>query len=103
MKFETVDVTALLNETITRFEPTILQKQKELLQHIPQERIMAAIDKEAITKVLSNLLNNALKYARHTIMIDLFQDGADFTVRVVSDGEKIPEASSQQILNPFIR
>ena len=101
LKFETVDVTALLNETITRFEPTILQKQKELLQHIPQERIMAAIDKEAITKVLSNLLNNALKYARHTIMIDLFQDGADFTVRVVSDGEKIPEASSQQIFEPF--
>lgn len=61
LKFETVDVTALLNETIARFEPTILQKQKELLQHIPQERIMAAIDKEAITKVLSNLLNNALK------------------------------------------
>ena len=60
LKFETVDVTALLNETIARFEPTILQKQKELLQHIPQERIMAAIDKEAITKVLSNLLNNAL-------------------------------------------
>ena len=101
LKFETVDVTALLNETIARFEPTILQKQKELLQHIPQERIMAAIDKEAITKVLSNLLNNALKYARHTIMIDLFQDGADFTVRVVSDGEKIPEASSQQIFEPF--
>ena len=101
LKFETVDVTALLNETIARFEPTILQKQKELLQHIPQERIMAAIDKEAITKVLSNLLNNALKYARHTITIDLFQDEADFTVRIVSDGEKIPEASSQQIFEPF--
>ena len=55
LKFETVDVTALLNETIARFEPTILQKQKALLQHIPQERIMAAIDKEAITKDLSNL------------------------------------------------
>lgn len=62
---------------------------------------MAAIDKEAITKVLSNLLNNALKYARHTITIDLFQDEADFTVRIVSDGEKIPEASSQQIFEPF--
>ena len=33
----------------------------------------------------------------HTITIDLFQDEADFTVRIVSDGEKIPEASSQQI------
>ena len=62
---------------------------------------MAAIEKEYIPKVLSKLLNNALKYARHTITIDLFQDEADFTVRSVRDGEKIPEASSQQIFEPF--
>ena len=64
---------------------------------------MAAIDKEAITKVLSNLLNNALKYARHTITIDLFQDEADFTVRIVSDGERYLKRPANRFLNPFIR
>ena len=77
------------------------------LKKLSEERMLLfdeeliAIDKEAITKVLSNLLNNALKYARHTITIDLSQDEVDFTVRVVSDGEKIPESSSQQIFEPF--
>lgn len=101
MKFEMVDVTALLNETIARFEPTILQKKKELLQNIPEERIVAAIDKEAITKILSNLLNNALKYARHTILVELLREEDTFTVRVISDGEKIAESASQQIFEPF--
>ena len=101
MKFEAVDVTALLNETISRFEPTIQQKKKELLQNIPEERIIAAIDREAITKILSNLLNNALKYARHTILVELLRDEETFTVRVISDGEKIPQSSSQQIFEPF--
>ncbi|MCC8172058.1 MAG: response regulator [Parabacteroides sp.] len=101
MKFEAVDVTALLNETITRFEPTIVQKKKELLQNIPEERIIAAIDREAITKILSNLLNNALKYGRHTILVELLRDEENFTVRVISDGDKIPESSGQQIFEPF--
>ena len=101
MKFETVDVTSLLNETIARFEPTILQKKKELLQNIPEERILAAIDREAVTKILSNLLNNALKYARHTILVELLRDEETFTVRVISDGDKIPVSSSQQIFEPF--
>lgn len=101
MKFEAVDVTALLNETVARFEPTIVQKKKELLQNIPEESIVAAIDKEAITKILSNLLNNALKYGKHTIQVDLSKDENAFTVRVISDGDKIPETAAQQIFEPF--
>ena len=101
MKFESVDVTALLNETIARFEPTIVQKKKELLQNIPEESIVAAIDKEAITKILSNLLNNALKYARHTILVELSKEETTFTVRVVSDGDKIPTEVGQQIFEAF--
>ena len=107
LKFETVDVTALLNETIARFEPTILQKQKELLQHIPQERIMAAIDKEAITKVLSNLLNNAVKYAETYVHVFLEMNGIGekrmFYIRTVNDGVIIPNEMKEEIFKPFVR
>ena len=64
MTLEYVDITALLRETVARFEPTISKKNKELTLDIPEEPIEAVVDKEAITKILSNLLNNALKYAR---------------------------------------
>lgn len=101
MKFESVDVTALLNETVARFEPTIVQKRKELLQNIPEESIVAAIDREAITKILSNLLNNALKYARHTILVELLKDATTFTVRVISDGDQITPDASRLIFEPF--
>lgn len=101
MKFECVDITALLNETVGRFEPTILQKKKELTLHIPTEEIEAAVDREAIIKILSNLLNNALKYALHSICVELSRGDDSFTVRVDSDGEKIPAGISQQIFEPF--
>ena len=101
LKFESVDITTLLNETLARFEPTIVQKKKELLQNIPDKSIIAAIDREAITKILSNLLNNALKYARQTILVELSSDETTFTVRVVSDGEKIIPELSARIFEPF--
>ncbi len=101
MKFETVDITALLEETIARFEPTIVQKRKELVQSLPDTSILVAIDKEAVTKILSNLLNNALKYAKCVITVELEQDEKSFTVRVTSDGDRIPTEDSQQIFEPF--
>lgn len=101
MYFESVDIAMLLNETIGRFEPTILQKKKELFVDIPEGKIRAAVDKEAITRILSNLLNNALKYTRKKIMVELTKSETDFVIRVVSDGEKIPFESSEQIFQPF--
>lgn len=101
LKFECVDITSLLDATVARFEPTIRQKKKELLLNIPDERLTAAIDREAITKIISNLLNNALKYARQTILVELTNDANTFTVRVVSDGDKIPAEAARQLFEPF--
>lgn len=101
IKFESVDITTLLNETIARFEPTILQKKKVLLRHLPEHEIRAWVDKEAITKILSNLLNNALKYAQHKIQVKMEKNNTTFTIRVISDGDKIPIDESQQIFEPF--
>lgn len=98
---ECVDITSLLRETVARFEPTISKKNKELTLHIPEESIEAVVDKEAITKILSNLLNNALKYARHSICVELQREMEAFLVRVTSDGDKIPAEISQQIFEPF--
>lgn len=101
MTLEYVDITALLRETVARFEPTISKKNKELTLDIPEEPIEAVVDKEAITKILSNLLNNALKYARRSICVELQKTADAFLVRVTSDGEKIPAEISQQIFEPF--
>ena len=101
MDFAWVNVTTLLKDTILRFEPTILQQDKELSVDIPEEEITAAIDQEAVTKILSNLLNNALKYSAHTIRIELRQEETTFSIRVTSDGNRIPAELSQQIFEPF--
>ena len=101
MKFESVDITELLAGIVERFEVTFSLNRKELQLKSTEEQVWAAVDKEAITKILSNLLNNALKYASRNVLVELEKGEGSFTIRVTSDGNKIPAEVSQYIFEPF--
>ncbi len=96
------NVTTLLKDTILRFEPTIVQQDKKLSVDIPKRRNHSCYrPRSRATKILSNLLNNALKYSAHTIRIELRHEETTFSIRVTSDGNRIPAELSQQIFEPF--
>ncbi len=101
LNYETVNVSELLQETVDRFEPTFTHQHKELKVEQLEKGILANIDKEAITKILSNLFNNALKYGREHIAVSLTRHDGNFSVSVYSDGEKIPADKAEQIFEPF--
>lgn len=101
MDFILVDVKKLLEETLIRFEPTILQQHKQIRLIADTGNFTAAIDREAVIKILSNLLNNALKYSTHSIVVELKKEHSSFSVTVISDGDKIPEDAGRRIFEPF--
>ena len=101
LKFENVDIAALINSIINRFEDTMVLKDKQLQKDIPSKQIMAVVDKEAITKIISNLLNNALKYSHSKIAVILTTDDESFSLSVTSDGDKISKEDSLKIFHPF--
>ncbi|MGN1245990.1 MAG: two-component regulator propeller domain-containing protein [Muribaculaceae bacterium] len=98
---ENVDIALLVTETLDRFEPAITVKHKQLLRNVTDDQIIVSTDKEAVTKILSNLLNNALKYATKNIEVTLTADDKCFVLRVQSDGKKITEADRRRIFEPF--
>lgn len=103
MNFDLIDVSALITETISSFEPTFINQQKEIIQYMPEATLSAIIDKEAVTKILSNLLSNALKYSEHTTVVELSKESTSFTVKIITDGKKIPAELSEHIFVPFYR
>lgn len=98
---ENVDITMLVIDTLDRFEPAITLKHKQLLRQVIDEPIIVSTDKEAVTKIMSNLLNNALKYASKTIEVTLTSDETSFLLRVMSDGKKITDSDRRRIFEPF--
>lgn len=99
--FERVDVTALVSSILERFEPTMTLNGKTLTKQIPEQSIYAEIDREAVTKILSNLFNNALKYSASRISVRLEADDKEFRVVVESDGQKISQENAVRIFEPF--
>lgn len=103
LSFVRVNVARLLLETVQRFEPAYQQNGKTLRFAPFEGECTAAIDKEAVVKVMSNLLNNALKYAATTAIVRLSATETEFTIVVSSDGERIDPSLSERIFTPFFR
>ncbi|MDD5304247.1 MAG: ATP-binding protein [Elusimicrobia bacterium] len=60
-------------------------------------------DRDMITQVLGNLLDNALRYARQRIEVRAKRIDAEVVVSVVDDGSGIPEGKGADLFNKFIQ
>ncbi len=101
--FTNVDISAMLRGIIKRFEPEITRGHKKVSLDMEDENLTVPIDREAVTKIISNLLNNARKYSETFISIHVEKLEDDVEIVVINDGEKIPDNKAEEIFNPFVQ
>lgn len=94
-------MSTLVSETAERYGPAMDLNGKDLEVDVSNEKLMVFSDKEAVTKILSNLFNNALKYASKNIRVVLKESEGIVAVSVSSDGTKITEKERNLIFEPF--
>lgn len=98
---EAFSITDLVSKTAERFAPAMDLNGKSLEVGLGDSNITVFSDKEAVTKIISNLLNNALKYSERTVRILVSAAGDKVSVSVTSDGVKIPAKERSLIFEPF--
>ncbi len=107
LNFTECNVTEILKETHKRFTSLAKQKGLNFVLNVPEQDFYAHINQEAFTKIISNLLNNAVKYAETYVylLLDLNEVETEkrFYVRTVNDGVIIPDEMKEEIFKPFIR
>lgn len=107
LNFTRCNITEILRETHLRFTSLAKQKGLEFSLHLPSEDFYAHVNHEAFTKIISNLLNNAVKYADTYVRLILETDPAggkkEFCIRTVNDGVIIPDEMKEEIFQPFVR
>ena len=103
---EKVDLKSLLKELSQDFKALAKEKDLRFKMRLPDEPVFLQADKEAITKILSNLLNNASKYADSFIESGL-KYGDDNHQQVIfytiNDGPTLTEDDKERIFEPFFR
>lgn len=103
LTLDRVNLTDLVAETVERFEPAFTVAGKTLRLETADE-VELLVDREAVTKILSNLFNNARKYALHAASVSITRPAAGgVMLRVVSDGQRIPADKAEEIFQPFVR
>ena len=107
LNFAKCNVTEVLKETHVRFTSLAKQKGLEFTLQVPEKDFYAHVNREAFTKIISNLLNNGVKYAESYVHIFLEVSEADdnnsFRIRTENDGVIIPNEMKEEIFKPFVR
>lgn len=100
---ETLDISQYLGDYITHYrspypEPTIGSKCLQTSSPCPVN-----IPAEGLTRVLNNLLGNALRHCRDKVHISSEEADHHCLIHIDDDGPGVPAAYRKKIFSPFIR
>ena len=102
LNFVYADLCNIVESETKRFMPSLQLKGISLDIKAP-EALNVHIDIEAFTKVMSNLLWNALKHAKTFISIEIKELCGNVCISVSNDGELIPDNKISEIFRPFVK
>jgi len=106
LNFVKADITELLKDLFLQFKPMAEQKNLTYRFKHSDKQSFAYVDTEAFTKIISNLLNNAIKYGDSIVevkLLELIPDDGKFSVEIKNDGYLIPYKMREKIFEPFFR
>ena len=105
LSYSEVDIIPFMKGIIKRFAS--FSSSVSIHTEFVQEHLVYNVDAEALTKIVSNLLTNAFKYARTGIWVStgevVVEDAPMLEISVGDDGPGVTEVEAARIFEPFYR
>ena len=105
LSYSEVDIIPFMKGIIKRFAS--FSSSVSIHTEFAQEHLIYNVDAEALTKIVSNLLTNAFKYARTGIWVStgeaMVEDATMLEISVGDDGPGVTEVEAARIFEPFYR
>jgi signal transduction histidine kinase/ligand-binding sensor domain-containing protein len=105
LSFTETDILSLVKEYYVSFKTVAERKNVAFTLKTPATPLMAFIDIDAFSKIVSNLFDNAIKYADSFVHVQLMPLTNEdyFILRVENDGYLVPDDSREKIFEPLFR
>ncbi|MDA2927540.1 HAMP domain-containing histidine kinase [Acidobacteria bacterium AH-259-G07] len=103
--FEPLDPAELVKDVVEEFQAETTTDSHRIELSAESRAPMIHADREALSRALWNLLDNARKYSPDcpTIWVELAPQGEQFAIRVRDGGQGIPSEEQKEIFQKFAR
>lgn len=102
LELSEVNVTDRMGFVCSTYAEAVRGRNLRLNFQHSEEEISCAVDTKAFSKIVNNLLGNALKYADSFIELELRQERESVCLYFRNDGPGIPEDRREDIFVPFV-
>lgn len=102
---EESDICEFIREVIVEYYHLFDEKNMNVSIDIPKSKIFYHFDRQLFYRVISNILENALKYnpENTNILIKLRKSTSHIEIEMADSGVTIPEDVAEHIFEPFFR
>src|SRR6185436_4223409 len=104
-EFKETDIGELVRNTLDSYRYQVEQQGFEMEESIEPNLPQVCVDREAITRALVNLVNNALKYSNQEkfLSVKLYKDNTKVKLEVEDHGIGIARRDQAKIFEKFYR
>ena len=104
LKMEQVNLTELLRENAALLYPDVEEKGMNFEILVSEEACMVELDKLQISRVIANLISNAIRHNESgtTITLQMIKEKDEVRIVVADNGEVIEDYVAEHIFEPFM-
>jgi signal transduction histidine kinase len=104
-RFEVVDIAGLVRALVDEFQEKVTPKGYRVELSGELQNAVVVADREALSRAIWNLLDNAVKYSpgSDTIWVALALEGGSAVIRIRDRGLGIASAEQEEIFRKFVR
>jgi len=103
VRYNRCNISDLVRETEAGFRYMLQDRNIDYTSDLPDEDVVAVVDREALRDIVSNLLNNGVKYADSVLTLSLETSSDSIIITTRNDGNLIPAKMRDAIFKPFVR
>lgn len=101
LHLENVDIAEILRNCIADVYTEYEEKQIQIEIDIPDTAIIKKVDKLELSRVYTNLLNNAIKHNPEGIRVSVFMD-SDGNTMISDSGDVLSKELAEKLFTPFV-
>lgn len=103
LQFSSCNIVSLVEDICIRFRAAVETSGLQLETQLPDKPVVYNVDRDAMTKIINNVLVNAVKYASSQVRISLTEETGTFRIVVADDGPGVDRKMRSDIFKVFYR